>query len=399
MTSKFWTTVHCTVVGVVTVHGTVAAGGFAIGEQSVVAAGSGGASTARDGDPGAAWYNPAALADGAGWRVGLNVVAAMASLHAEDPGGAWSADTQGGVSPVPNVHLGWARGAWAAGTSVGVPYGGNVVWPDDWAGRNEIVSSQLQVVRIAPFVGWRRDALRLAGGVHVDLAHMAIHRGLDFVDTTGDVLIDLRGAGVGVDVSAWYDLGAVDVGLSYKSRTSVPLSGEADFTAPDAFAMKLADQHASSRLELPDRVALGAAWTRGAVTALADVEVTAWGVNDELVVDFANETTPNARQVNRWKTTTALRAGAEVRRGRLTARGGAFYDPTPTRTDTMAPSSPDSSRVGISLGASYPVSREVLVDASYGFMHLLGATSENPEAIEASYGGNAHFLGLAVRMY
>jgi hypothetical protein len=66
------------------------AGGYAIGEQSVVAAGSGGASTARD-DAGAAWYDPAALIDGDGWRFGINVVAAGGGGRGPAPAGAWSA--------------------------------------------------------------------------------------------------------------------------------------------------------------------------------------------------------------------------------------------------------------------------------------------------------------------
>jgi long-chain fatty acid transport protein len=374
------------------------AGGFAIGEQSVVAAGTGGASTARTEDAGAAWYNPAALVDGGGWRVGVNVVAAMASLHAEDPAGEWTAETEGGVSPVPNLHLGWGRGAWGAGVSVGAPFGGDVRWPDDWAGRHEIVASQLQVVRIAPFVGWRTGKVRVAGGLHLDLGHVAIERGLDFIDIDGQVQIDLRGVGVGADLSAWYDAGAVDLGLSYKSRSSIAMRGEADFTAPDAFAGKVPDQHAGARFDLPDRLALGAVWTRGAVAVLGDLEITTWGVNDELVVDFDEEQTPDARQVNGWKTTVALRAGAEWRRGKLTARGGAYYDPTPTSADHMAPSSPDSTRLGAALGASYPVSRGVLLDASYGYMHLTGQTSTNPDSLMASYGGGAHFLGAAVRV-
>ena len=54
------------------------AGGFALTEQNAVAGGTAGASTARSDDAGAAWYNPAALADDAGtltsdtggWEVG-----------------------------------------------------------------------------------------------------------------------------------------------------------------------------------------------------------------------------------------------------------------------------------------------------------------------------------------
>lgn len=374
------------------------AGGFAIGEQSVVAAGTGGASTARADDAGAAWYDPAALADGGGWRIGINLVAAMASLQAADPAGTWSAQTEGGVAPVPNLHLAWAGGDWAGGVAVGVPFGGDVQWPADWAGAHEIVASQLQVVRIAPFVGWRHDRLRVAAGVHVDLAHMQIDRGLDFIDTEGDVLIDLRGAGVGVDASAWADLGAVDVGLSYKSRTHVGLDGEADFTAPDAFAMKLADQGASSSITLPDRLALGAAWHRDALTVLGDVELTAWGVNQELVVDFVQDQTPDATQVNDWRRTVAVRAGAEWRRGATAVRGGAYVDPTPVQADHLSPTSPDSTRLGVTLGASRVVGDGVTIDGFYGYMHLGERTTTDPETMTASYGGHAHFAGVAVRV-
>ena len=64
----------------------------------------------------------------------------------------------------------------------------------------------------------------------------------------------------------------------------------------------------------------------------------------------------------------------------------------------MAPSSPDSTRVGVTLGASYPMSKTVVLDASYGYMHLLGQTSDNPESLMATYGGDAHFIGLGLRV-
>jgi hypothetical protein len=52
-----------------------------------------------------------------------------------------------------------------AGVAIGVPFGGGVAWPADWAGRFEIVSSQLLDGRIAPFVGARVGAVcGVAGG-------------------------------------------------------------------------------------------------------------------------------------------------------------------------------------------------------------------------------------------
>src|SRR5690606_33403542 len=82
MTRKaFWVFI---VIGLVLAGvATARAGGFAVAEQSAVAGGTAGASTARSDDAGAAWYNPAALTDGGGLRLGAGFLAAMPSLHAE----------------------------------------------------------------------------------------------------------------------------------------------------------------------------------------------------------------------------------------------------------------------------------------------------------------------------
>ena len=386
------------VVAALGVGGVAHAAGFAIGEQSTVAAGTGGASTARDDDAGAAWYNPAALADGGGVRVGVGVVIAAPRIEAsgEDAAGAWTASS-GGVSPLPSIHASWARGKLALGLSAGVPFGGNVRWPDGWAGANEIVASKLEVVRIAPFAAYAVGAWRVGGGVHVDLARITLERGLDFVDAAGEVGITMGGVGVGLDLSAWRRVGAVDLGLTYKSRTAISLEGDADFEAPGAFDQKLMDQGAHTEITLPDRIALGARWRRGAVALLGDVELTAWGVNDHLEVAFDREDTPHALQQNDWTTTLAVRGGVELGRGRWVGRVGGFYDPTPTQDDARAPSSPDSSRVGATVGGSARLARAWVIDASYGYTHLLGADNTGMESITASYAGRAHMLGLAVR--
>ena len=86
-----------------------------------------------------------------------------------------------------------------------------------------------------------------AGGLHLDMGDMRLSRTLDFVDAEGDVDLALRGQSIGAHLAlfgqAYRDQhNQVDVGLTYKSRSTMDLSGEADFTSPDAFSMKTADQ-------------------------------------------------------------------------------------------------------------------------------------------------------------
>jgi len=374
------------------------AGGFEVAEQSASAGGAGGTGAARSDDPSAAWYNPAALVDGAGVRIGAGLTAAMASLHAEAMDGAWSESTEGGPAPLPALQASWAGGDWAAGVSVGIPFGADVEWPEDWPGRHEIIASRILVVRAAPFVGWKSGRWRVAGGIHVDTGEMRVRRSLDFIDTEGDVQLALRGAGVGVDLAGFVRASEhLDFGLTYKSRTHMNLEGEADFTTPDAFSIKAADQDASSSLTLPDRIAAGVAWRRGSWTLLADLELAAWQVRDQVVIDFARDETPDVSQQTDWGATVTVRGGAEWRGGPWVARAGLYRDPTPSPAATLSPTSPDSTRLGGSFGLGRVLGPSWAVDAFYGYMHLEDRASENPDSMAARYGGHAHLVGAGLR--
>lgn len=377
------------------------AGGFAVAEQSATAGGTAGASTARSDDSGAAWYNPAALADGAGLRFGAGIMAAMPALHAEAMDGAWRTDSESGISTPPHLYGSYSAGDFAYVVSVGVPFGGGVTWPEDWAGRHEIISSRLEVFRVAPALAYRWNRLRVAAGVHADFGRMRVKRSLDFVDTEGDVHLDMDGRSFGFDLAAFYQASdAIDVGISYKSRGTLELDGGANFNAPDAFNMKTADQHVGTVIHLPDRIALGATWRRGKLTVLGDLELTTWGVYDELAIDFENDVTPDPTLVTAWNTTMAVRAGAEyqVRTG-TRVRGGAFIDPSPARDENLAPSSPDSTRLGATVGVSHSVRSDLAIDGFYELMHLMARESASENDLAARYGGRAHIVGVGVRVH
>ncbi len=372
------------------------AGGLAVSEQNAVSAATGGAGTARDDDPGAAWHDPAALADDGGIRVGLSLAAARPSLEAR--GAGWTTDNAAAWSTPPHLDASIAIDRWAAGVAVGVPFGGGVAWPQMWAGADEAISSQLIDVRVAPFAAYRLGAVRVAAGVHVDMARLQIERGLDFIDTQGDVKLDLAGHGVGLDASAYYqpraDLG---IGFAYRGRTHIAFSGPANFTAPDAFSDKTPDQQARTDMTLPDQLVLGGRWRRGAVTALADLEYTLWHTNQSTVITFAEPQTPQAIQDNHWHDTLAVRGGGEWRRDRLVVRGGGYYDPSPVPADHLVPVTPDASRIAVTAGASYQIAPAWSADLFAEHMWLLRRTTTSTETMPASYGGDAIVVGAGVR--
>lgn len=376
------------------------AGGLAVGEQTAVSAGTGGAGAARTDDPGAAWHAPAALADGGGLRLGLSLVLARPSVQARASDGAWTADSESGWSTPPHLDASYAQGRWAAGISLGVPFGGGVTWPAMWPGATESVQTQLIVMRAAPFVAWSFGKLRVAAGFHVDAGRLQIQRNLDFIDTQGDVRLDLDGRGFGVDAAAYYqpraDLG---LGLVYRGRSRIAFDGNANFTAPDAFADRTPDQTAATAMTMPDVIVLGAHWRRGVVSVLLDVEHTRWSVNRATTVAFANASTPDAVQRNDWRDTTTVRAGGEWQRGPLVLRGGTYFDPSPVPTDRLSPSSPDANRLGLTAGAGYRLSPAWTADAFAEHMWLLRRETTSSETMAASYGGTAIVFGAGVRWH
>lgn len=374
------------------------AGGLAVGEQNAVSAGTGGAGAARSDDPGAAWHDPAALADGGGWRVGFSLALARPALTARAADGSWSADTDSAWSTPPHLDASFARGRWAAGIALGVPFGGGVQWPATWPGAVEAVETQLMVLRAAPFVAWSFGALRVSAGVHLDAGRLQIQRNLDFIDTQGDVRLDLAGQGAGVDAAAyWQARRDLSIGLSYRGRTNLDFDGNANFTAPDAFSEKTPDQTARTQMTMPDTLVLGAHARRGAYAAVLDLEWANWSVNRRTTVTFTNASTPEAVQDNGWHDTVALRAGGEWTRDRLIVRGGGYYDPSPVPAAHLTPSSPDATRLGLTAGASYRFAPAWSADVFAERMWLLRRDTTSTDTMAASYGGTAIVLGAGVR--
>lgn len=391
------------------------AGGFEAPDQSATTAGTAGAATARHGDPSAAFFNPAALADGRGFRGAIGLLLAIPQISATDLEDTMqTSSTVANVSPPPHLHLSYAQHEWAVGAYVGVSHGTSVGWPEGWWGRFEAMSSSLLVVRCAPFFALRlggeggllRDApdIRFALGAHVDVARAETRRMLDFIDVEGEVHLLLWGAGVGGEASVyWQASPELAFGLAYKSRTWMRASGDADFTVPEAFLGRAPDQSASTELVLPDRLVLGAAWQQREFGLFLDLGYTAWSVRDRQRVDFSNPSTTDSDVAQHWHDTIAIRLGGEVAPlAWLRVRAGLHYDMEAAPATTLGPGAPDMARIGLGLGAGLDVTPQLGADLAYQYVALLGRESTNDPAVQdapyARYGGEIHVLALTLRL-
>jgi long-chain fatty acid transport protein len=267
-----------------------------------------------------------------------------------------------------------------------------------WAGSSQAIQTNLMVLRAAPFFAWRLGAVRVAAGFHVDAARLQLERGLDFIDTQGDVRLDLAGHGAGADASAyWQARSDLAIALAFRGRTHLAFTGPANFTTPDAFSAKTPDQNASTKLTLPDQLTLGARWNRGAVAVVGDVEYTRWSSHDSTVVAFTDPMTPASVEADAWHDTVAFRAGAEWTRDRLVVRGGGYFDPSPVPAEHLVPTSPDASRLGLTAGASWQLAAGWAADVFGERMWLLRRDTTSTDTMPASYGGTAVVVGAGLR--
>ncbi len=384
--------------------GSADAGGYELATQSASVAGAGHAGAALSDDAAAAWYNPAATADGGGFRLAVGLAIGGSRVRAS--GDVLEGTSASPVSTPPHLYVSYARDWWAVGATANLAYAGGVRWPNDWAGRFEILESRPTFLRITTYFAARVGPVALSVGPHFDAGALRLRRATDHVAEEGSVHILLRGAGIGVDASALVRFSPyAQLGLTYRSRTSVPLDGEVDFDVPAPFAPRFPDQEASSAITLPDRIALGAAFRprlpgfdASPLRILTEASLTLWNVNDKLVVDFAEDVTTDSVKVNDWQPTMAIRGGVEVYvHRRFTARGGLYADGlwgAPPPADTLSASSPDATRLGLTVGASVHVHRFVSIDLFYEHVELLPRTSDDGVAFR----GAANLGGLALRV-
>lgn len=368
------------------------AGGFVTADRSAGAMAVAGAATAIEGEPA---YNAAADLMRAGWSLSGGTLLAGPMLSARGEG--FEASTAGGPSVPPHLALRWSGERLGFGAMLTVPFGSSVSWPAEWARRFELVEAKLSVLRVSAYGGWHDERFSLSAGVFLDRGSLAIVRALDFVEVEGSAAIDTRALGFGVAVAALFRATeSIDLGLSYTSRSSLSFEGWADFSAPPELRGKALDQRVRASILTPDRLALGAAWRPSEAWTLSfDLELYAWSTVDELLLDFAEEGTTDARQPRDWSVTVTPRIGASHRTWeRVTLRAGAFLDPSPVPSSTLGPSSPDSLRLGVALGAAIELHARVALDLGAQLVGFTGSTSSDGVA----YGGVAVLGGATLRI-
>jgi long-chain fatty acid transport protein len=380
------------------------ASGFLLYEQSAPAMAKGGAAVASTRDPSAAWFNPAAVTELPGWGTSLSTALVWPQTRFSPAGGGADTHAQSRTSAVPGlfahgtitdrVHLSLALMA---------PFGLYVKWPDDWAGREQSLKTDLKVLMANPSVAVRlgpRWSVAAGASPLLGLVKLAIGLpppGMGRADLDGDAW------GFQVNAAVLYRPlpERLHLGLTYRSRTRLAFEGDAHFTgvAP-GLQQTLFNQKVKATITLPDVFAGGVMWRPIPRLELdAELDVVLWSTFKELFIDFEDPGTPFDRAIKRSPVTPLTgRLGAQWDwpAPGLCARAGFSYDQSASRKDTLAPSAPDANRVGLAAGGGWQ-GRRFTVDLAYLFALFLPAEAAGPNARpEGTYRTHAHVLAVTV---
>ncbi len=369
----------------------------------------------------AVYANPAALAglEGLNLSLGLSLLDLRNDWHG--PGGAEAAAA--GVSGEMNASMKFhaafppaffvayggkvGNHGWGIGTGWNIVGGGNVFWPDDWAGRFRVVQVDRKIHAFY-FTGGVEvvKGIKLGGGLVYYRTSEDLIQGINFVASEGQVELAASGGAVSYDLSALVtpiEGFPLTIGLDYKHQGVQKLTGDAHFSnVPAAFATSpiLQDQAVTHFLTVPNVLNVGAAYR-----VVPRLLVTAGFTFDRYVVYpqdvFAGDLGATVIVNRKYRNGVTYRLGGELTATpKLTVRAGVLRDVSGLDKDAYSPSLPDSNAWAGGLGATWAFTPDVALDAAVWYAHLDEVTATDtgpfPQAFPGRYNPQAFIYSLAV---
>lgn len=402
----------------------VQASGFAIIENSASGMGNafaGAAAVAEDAST--VYFNPAGLTNLSGSQlVGAgHIIIPTADFNNEGsyvnpaltggtpiPGSLPGKDDDGGTTAlVPNLYFATQiNDQWFAGLGINAPFGLEVTYDKNWVGRYNATTSKLQTINFNPSIAYKaNEFFSIGGGVSAQYVRSTLSSRIDFGSvclgavepvfgpgacaSTGALPLQADGQGKvkGSDWSWGFNLGAMfniseatRVGLSYRSKISHEVEGNADFRVPDSFQVFLdmgfpafSDTGMSSSVDVPESASLSVFHQiNDRFAIMADATWTKWDRFQELRFVYDNPNQPDTVQPQNWDNSMRYSLGLTYTYSdRLLFRVGTAYDETPIPSaEYRTPRIPGNDRTWLSFGVGYKFSEKLGMDLAYAHLFV-----------------------------
>jgi long-chain fatty acid transport protein len=385
--------------------------------------------TAKAYDASTAWSNPAGMVrlDANEFDASVNGIFPNTNFSGANvigPGISTAGTTGGNLleyGVTAGIYAVWnASPDFKIGVGVDSPFGQRVSNPADFVGRYQSLVSSISDIAFAVSAAYRiNDQISIGGGPVIDTFTARLTQAINVGPVsalTGDPAADLNGSNVGVG----YNLGLLyqptpelRFGVDYRSRIAHNISGNQSVFVPPALgalspstaaALSALSFGATTKITLPDSLALGAYWQATPQFALMiDATWTDWSLIRAVVVTPATPGVPGSVLPENWRNTYAVSVGANYRlTPRLLVQGGAGFDQSPVTDQNRTTRIPDANRFQIGLGGQFDVLPNVTLQAAYAHLFFVSAPV-NTQATTTSgilvgaYGNAANTVSVGIK--
>lgn len=359
----------------------VFAGGFQLNQHGAKASGMSGAFTAVANDPSAVYWNPAGLSYIKGTHF-------MLSSHFVSPSSGFR-----GIHPNVDEYKVVKRTFypsnffashsfdenWAVGFGFTVPFGLGTKWDENWVGRYLALETELQVFTLTPTISYKfADNLSLGAGFVFSFANVKIKQKVSQTPFVGDAKITLEGkdkSAFGFSFGVMYKLiENLTLGAAFQSNIVYDIKGTATAEGAKQLidAKRLPQGDVNAELKTPFNLAIGAAYQINENWLVStDFQYVGWSSYDTLRVDFLDPAYTDIASPRSYHNSFVIRFGTDYKlTNDLSVRGGFYFDKKPVEDDMVAPSLPETDRLGFTLGAEYRLFDNLSIRGS--FLYIRG---------------------------
>lgn len=300
------------------------------------------------------------------------------------------------------------------GFGFNTPFGLATKYDDNWVGRYHAVESDLKTFNFNPSIAFRfNDELSVGAGINLMLADVIFTSAVDFgslcyaflgsgpcttlgaAPQANDGFADLTADnfnefGWGINFGLLYQYTpSTRLGLAYRSRITLEVEGDADFTVPGVASFVTSsglfvDTGLSAKVTLPETLSLSIASEQDEWTWLGDISWIGWSSFKELRIVYDNPLQPDSVTTEDWNDTFRISFGADYQYSdKMVLRAGWAYDETPVpNAERRTARIPGNSRRWLSLGMGYMIDNEFSLDI--GFSHLFVSDTAINNTFESS---------------
>jgi long-chain fatty acid transport protein len=288
------------------------------------------------------------------------------------------------------------------GIGVYTPFGSRVQWPEDWKGKFLLQEINLRTIFIQPTLSFRiSKKLGIGFGFVYATGSFLLQKALPLQNQQAQyaqAMLNGQASGMGWNAGLFFSASEkLSIGINYRSAVLAKVkNGSAEFNTPLAVAELFPSTNFTTQLSLPSVLTGGISYKFLEKLILSlDINYVGWNSYDSLIIDFEKNTEKlsDLRSPRMYKNSYIFRIGAQYKLTKnLDTRAGIYFDQSPVKSGYLTPETPDSNKIGLTLGCSYKILKNLSAD--FALLYIQGKRREDTN-LETQFSGIYKSLAIA----